>query len=226
MKADARLDFSFPHHPKTVRLRHRLGHGGPLAFVYLILWVGQNRPDGNLTGLLPEDLEIAAGWQGPAGDFVQAALDIGFLDQDGDGTYSVHDWADHQPWLNGANERSERASHAAKTRWGHSGDDGASASQCETNDQSMQGACKPHADSMRNAASGYAPSPYPSPIPSPYPSPIPCPTPSPASARENLSVNEKKFKGSTQKPKAASVARRLSAVDHTKGISPDGRLMP
>src|SRR5215472_7279954 len=80
MADDARISTAFPRHPKTVKLRRRLGLDGCWHLVCLFLWVAENRPDGSLEGMSHEDIEIAAGWTGEAGKFVEALVDVRFLD--------------------------------------------------------------------------------------------------------------------------------------------------
>ena len=62
MADDARISTAFPRHPKTVKLQRRLGATGCGSLVCLFLWVADNRPDGDLSGMSDEDIEIAAGW--------------------------------------------------------------------------------------------------------------------------------------------------------------------
>ncbi len=117
--ADARISTALPSHPKTKKLIRRLGPSGGWALVCLFLWVASNRSDGGLSGMTDEDIELAADWDGEPGALVTALAEVGFLDG-AEGTYSVHDWADHQPWAAGAAFRS------AKARWnavkGHHGE--------------------------------------------------------------------------------------------------------
>ena len=67
---------------------------GDIAFFNLIkLWtfVAQNKPDGDLTGMDHEDVEIAAGWTGKAGVFAERLCEIGLMDCE-DGNFSLNDW--------------------------------------------------------------------------------------------------------------------------------------
>jgi len=82
----------------------------------LLLWVAENRPNGNLQGLAGEDIEIAAGWKGEPGAFVSALADVRFLDGS-DGSYTVHDWAEHNPWVANRDQRVKAAKDAAAARW-------------------------------------------------------------------------------------------------------------
>ena len=72
MSVDARLLASFPSHPKTKKLLRRLGPAGPWALVCLFLWARMNRPDGDLSGMCSEDVELACDWTGDVGALVDA----------------------------------------------------------------------------------------------------------------------------------------------------------
>jgi hypothetical protein len=115
MSEDIRLLTGLPHHPKMLKLERRLGPAGCWAFVKLLLWAGDTRPDGNLKALTDEDIELAVGWTEPK-PFVPVLAEIGFLDGT-PGTYRVHDWAEHQPYVSTRPERTERARAAARARW-------------------------------------------------------------------------------------------------------------
>src|SRR5450759_3870796 len=117
MDDDARISTAFPRHPKTRKLRKRLGVEGCWALLCLFLWVAENRADGNLTGLSDEDIELAVDWSGEAGAFVQVLADVGFLDGSED-SHIVHDWQDHNPWAASRGQRVEAARKAARARWG------------------------------------------------------------------------------------------------------------
>src|SRR5262249_18536393 len=71
----------------------------------------------------------AAEWDGEPGTFIAALRQLRFLDG-GEGSYLIHDWADHNPWVVNRPKRIELARAAAMTRW---------------NGRSMRDACKPHA---------------------------------------------------------------------------------
>lgn len=112
MPADARLSTTLPAHPKTKKLLRRGGPEAAWSLVCLFLWVAGNRSDGDLQGLTDEDIELAAEWNGAASQFVKLLTDVGFLDGT-DGAYTIHDWADHNPWAAGAGERSAASKWAA-----------------------------------------------------------------------------------------------------------------
>jgi hypothetical protein len=116
MADDARISTALPRHPKTVKLQRRLGAQGCWSLVCLFLWVAENRSDGDLAGLTPEDIEIAAGWSGDSGEFVRALAEVRFLDGE-EGSFLVHDWAEHNPWAANRGRRIEAAKQAANMRW-------------------------------------------------------------------------------------------------------------
>lgn len=164
---DARFSTSMPGHPKIKKLIRRLGDGAAWRLVCLILWAAANRPNGDLSGMSGEDIELAADWSGDAGAFTDALRDIGFLDVTADG-YAIHDWAEHQPWVMGSEQRSQKARWNAVKR--HHG-------EAEADRQVPQYAIQRRNDADSNAGSNArsserdADSNAPSPSPSPFPFP-------------------------------------------------------
>jgi len=112
VSSDARISTAFPSHPKTKKLRRRLGDSGPLACMYLFLWAAANRSDGDLSGMSDEDIELAVDWEGENGAFAKEMAAVGFLDGV-EGSRKIHDWAEHNPWAAGADARSEKSRWAA-----------------------------------------------------------------------------------------------------------------
>lgn len=110
--SDCRISVGLPTHPKTVKLIRRVERQGAWSLVCLFAFASANRPDGNLSGMSVEDIEIAADWQGTEGALVEALRDVGFLDGE-DGELRLHDWAEHNPWAMGAERRSQAAREAA-----------------------------------------------------------------------------------------------------------------
>lgn len=108
MSQDARISVGLPAHPKTKKLIKRLGQGGAWNLVCLFLWTAQNRPQGDLSGLSDEDIELAAGWDGEDGKFIAALCDVRFLDGDEDAR-QIHGWEEHNPWAFGSDMRSAKA---------------------------------------------------------------------------------------------------------------------
>jgi hypothetical protein len=152
MNTDIRIAVTFKGHRKRIKLARMIGDKATDYLIDLWLTVAQERPTGVLTEWDMEDIAMAAGWKKDPEIFVQALQKCRWLDQGDDGTFSVHGWEDHQPYVVHANVRSARAKKAAAMRWA-----------CSTHAGSMPPAYSEHAD--RNA---------------PYPTPTPTPTPSPA----------------------------------------------
>ena len=141
MADDARISTALPRHPKMVKLQRRLGASGCWSLVCLFLWVAENRPEGGLEGMSSEDVEIAANWPGDAGDFVGTLAEVRFLDGR-EGTYTIHDWAEHNPWAASRPHRIEKARAAASARWG------SKRVASEPNATSMPDACHEHQQAM------------------------------------------------------------------------------
>lgn len=169
---DARINVGLPAHPKTKKLIRRLGEGGAWRLVCLFLWVAQSRPDGDLSGMTGEDIELAADWQGEEGAFIKALIEVGFVDGE-EGAYSIHDWQEHNPWAAGADARSEKSKWLALCK--HHGREKAAEmmpayaarlqESSKKDDQCKHEAHASSASSMHEAENSSAPSP--SPLPSP-----------------------------------------------------------
>lgn len=129
MTADARIATGLPAHPKTRKLIRRLGPSGGWSLVCLFLWTAGNHPDGDLAGMTGEDIELASDWTGDPGAFVAALREVRFLDGE-ECSYSVHDWAFHNPWAARQGMRRESAQHAARMRWACGGHADVSKPQC------------------------------------------------------------------------------------------------
>ena len=207
MNTDFRISVSATSHPKILKLMRRCGD---IAFFNLIkLWtfVAQNKPDGDLTGMDVDDIEIAAGWNGECSMFYQALLDLCLLDATEEGLF-VHDWQDHNSFAAFAKERSEKAKRAAEARWG-----------ANKNIKTMPDNARSNASSMRQALPDNARSN--APIPSPNPNPIPtpkdkdsCPEPS-AKASEPQQVEQKAKPGNHDQPDLAIMTFPLAKKGET-----------
>lgn len=115
MAEDIRILTTMAHHPKLQRLNRKLGGNGCWHFIKLLLWVADNKPDGNLEGVSDEDLELATGWSGPV-SLIVSLREFHLLDG-GPGSSAVHDWDVHQPWVVTRAERVKIARAAASARW-------------------------------------------------------------------------------------------------------------
>lgn len=172
--SDARISTGLPAHPKTVKLVRRLGESGGWRLVCLFLWTAANRPDGDLSGMTKEDIEIAAGWTGNPDQFVDALVSVGFLDGR-EGEYLIHDWAEHNPWAASAGDRSLKSQWIAVKR--HHGE--AEADRKVPAYAAIRNAAGTKSDAASNAGSMPEASKNDAPSPSPTPSPLPTPSPSP-----------------------------------------------
>jgi len=156
VNTDIRLRLSFRNHPKTKKLRFKLGPEAVLSFIWVLMFTAEARPDGELDGLDAEDLALAGDWSGDPQELVDTLVQVGYIDEIDDG-YRIHDWANNQPWAAGADERSEKARQAALSRWDKKGS--------KSKKQGVK--TKNHAPSigsaMLRARSSNAPSPSPSP---------------------------------------------------------------
>lgn len=156
---DCRISTTLPGHPKMKKLRRRLGPGGPLGIIYLFIHAAANLPDGDLSGMSDEDIELAADWDGEDGAFVAAARDVRFLDGE-PGAYRIHDWQDHQPWATGSEDRSQSARWAALCkRYGRNG----AAERMPDYAARMRPAAAPDAPRKEPQCAADAPSPLPTP---------------------------------------------------------------
>jgi len=158
VNTDIRLRLSFRNHPKTKKLRFKLGPEAVLSFIWLLMFTAESRPDGELDGLDAEDLALAADWSGDPQAFVDTLVQVGYLEQTDDG-FRIHDWTNNQPWAAGADERSEKARQAALARWEKKGSTTKKQRVRTKNHATSNGSAMPRAQSSN------APSPSPSPIP-------------------------------------------------------------
>lgn len=118
--SDYRIKFGWRTHGKRRKIKRRLGFEGLVAVVDLWAYVAENKPSGNLSGMSNEDLADAAGFEGDPDKFASALLEAGLVDGI-DGGYVMHDWADHQGWVIGAESRSASSKSAINIRWHNAG---------------------------------------------------------------------------------------------------------
>lgn len=116
MNTDYRVDVGFWRHRKTLRLIRTLGLEGPVALQKLWAHAAEFLPDGTLTGMDAIDIAEAAGWSGNPNHFLGTLLDHKWIDNN-NGTFQIHDWSEHQPWVIKAPERREKARKAINARW-------------------------------------------------------------------------------------------------------------
>lgn len=132
MNIDIRLSLGFYDHPKTKKLKRRLGQGGIEHLQRIWLWAANSHPSGNLTGVDCETLAIVANWDGDEKELCNALSEIGWLDGE-EGSFTLHGWEEHQQYVIKSEARSISAQKAANSRW-----------------EKLK-ACAPHTDGMRSA---------------------------------------------------------------------------
>lgn len=97
MNTDIRLAIGFFDHPKTIKLERQLGLPGVVSLMRLWLWAAQNRPDGVLSGMDIDDIEIAARWNGEQRALYDVLTKLRFVDFV-DSEPHLHDWKEHNEW--------------------------------------------------------------------------------------------------------------------------------
>lgn len=107
MNTDFRISVGFWQNPKTKKTIKRLGLEGVRSLQILWSWTAQNKPDGYLTGMDWEDIELAADWLGEEKAFFNFCLGM-WIDETENGLY-LHDWQEHNPWAAEALDRSDKA---------------------------------------------------------------------------------------------------------------------
>jgi hypothetical protein len=184
MNSDIRISISFKGHRKRKKLQALLGQGSTDFLIDLWIGAAVTRPEGILHGFDALDLAMEAGWSGAPEAFKDALIKAGFLDVLDDGTYALHDWKEHQPFVIHAKNRSESAKKAARVKW-ENRDASRMEHGCDEDATPMRGACDPDESRMRpadnpqcgmdapridNRCDSDAPSPIPIPTPIPIPS--------------------------------------------------------
>lgn len=223
MNTDIRLLLSFRTHPKTKKLRLKLGDAGPLGFIFLMMHAAESKPDGILDGMDQDDIGLAADYRGDVGEFVDTLVALRLLDFDGE-TYSIHDFLEHQPWVSSAPERKEKAKKAADIRWGNAEPPTKKQRVRRKNDApSMNEHCSEHDLALLKSQSSNAPSPYLSvSLPSPKPKSISesaaVPTVKPSSSDPPKKTAAAKFDYSSWRPDEPCLAR-IRATDHDVTVS-------
>ena len=114
--SDIRLQTSWYSNLKRKKLQKRLGGDGVAAFIDLLIYVGVNQSDGDLSRFGGEDIEAMAQWEGTPGEFMATLLDLTFIEGD-TGSYRLHDWEENNPWAAGAKRRTAAAIKANRVRW-------------------------------------------------------------------------------------------------------------
>ena len=199
----------FWDHPKTVKLERRLGLEGVKALQVLWAWSAKNKPDGVLSGMDEEDIEIAAGWKGNDGELLQTLIELRWVDKDASG-YALHDWKDHNDWAAKVEDREDRGRFSRLKQVAPNihkmlSDQGVTAISKEYYDsivaerrpipqgtpgvspgsaQGTPGVSPGSAQGTPGGQPGVQPAPGPGPGPGPAPAPVPAPVPTPVPTPE------------------------------------------
>ncbi len=108
-------------HLKIQRLMNRLGEGAIVWLLRLWVYAANCAPNGCFPDVSAKELGSIARARKPE-LFVETLLELHLLDNGDGGGYRIHDWAEHQPWIVGAKERSEQNRKAANKRWSQRGE--------------------------------------------------------------------------------------------------------
>ena len=104
---------------KVRKLERHCGIKGIFCLQRLWMWAAQYRPDGNLSGLQQEDIEIAAQWDNGGGHFFDSLINLRFIDIDNDnGVLRLHDWQKHQRHLlSNTDDSGKRILDVSQSEW-------------------------------------------------------------------------------------------------------------
>jgi len=118
---DFRVKIGFLDHPKTKRLRRRLGDRAVEHVMRLWEFATANasRREGDLTGMDNEAIADVCSFDGDPDVFVTTLTECGFLDGE-PLSRKIHDWRDENPYVATWAERSAKSKRAAAARWGNS----------------------------------------------------------------------------------------------------------
>lgn len=120
---DVRINTGALRNPKLRKVRRRLGRNALWAWVALLMFAAESRPNGRLYGLDEIDLAIALDLDDTEDPepYVEALLAVGLLERDSDGVLEIHDWSDWNSWAANAPQRqlaSRIANHKKALKFG------------------------------------------------------------------------------------------------------------
>lgn len=113
---DFRVKTSWRTSRKRKMLKRSLGVDAVLAIQDLWSYCASEREDGDLSGLSNEEIAAEADWDGDADEWIAVLVKLTLLDG-AEGTYRIHDWEDHNPYVASGKPRSEAGEIAAHERW-------------------------------------------------------------------------------------------------------------
>lgn len=116
MNTDIRIEVGFFGHRKTMKLQRVLGDHGVMSLMRLWVYAAVHHPDGDLSGLDDDDIELAATFNGQRGDFVRTLRELGWLDGKTK-RLTLHGWVERQPYAASQPDRKSMAEHNSHVRW-------------------------------------------------------------------------------------------------------------
>lgn len=208
MNKDFRVSVGFFENIKTIKLQKKLGSDGVICLLKLWRYAAVHKPDGILTDMDEEDIEIVVGWTGEPGVFVDVITQEKslFLIKN-NGTFEIHDWIEHNGYAAHAKDRSEAARKAVEARWNK-------ARESEKSTESIRSVSTESIRSVYEENTGRTPttnSPSPSPTPTPIPNPNPNPNPTPTTTEPPYELVDELIQ-SCMKVSSSSKAQFTSTV--------------
>lgn len=118
---DIRLYPSIRTSRKFKRLRRTVGIGAMQYLTWLWAEVAEKRPDsGDISDWNPFDVADICEFEGDPDLLYNALVDCGFIDLDGSGRATIHNWHERQPHVTNKPQRVLKARMAAAKRWNDS----------------------------------------------------------------------------------------------------------
>lgn len=107
MNEDFRVKISFVRNIKTHKMIMEYGEGSVFWLLKIWAYASENCTNGVFEGFTDEDIESLVNLPMEIrGKFVKSLNNIGFMDCI-DGTYSLHDWEEHNPWASQEDTRKD-----------------------------------------------------------------------------------------------------------------------
>lgn len=112
---------SLLRHKKTARAVRALGIDIMkfIGHMHALWWWGLDNasPDGDIGDSEDAEIEFAACWDGEDGAFVRAITKAGFIDDDGSGRRSLHDWWDYAGKIGVQREKAREGARQRQADW-------------------------------------------------------------------------------------------------------------
>ncbi|MFZ2493499.1 MAG: hypothetical protein WA208_18630 [Thermoanaerobaculia bacterium] len=111
MIKDFRLKAGYFENFKVRKLHRQLGDAGLLAHLTLLVHTAENKQSGDLGKVSDADIELMGEWDydNRAGQFAKSLFAARLLDRREDGKVTVHDWAEHNPYVSTGKSRRKKS---------------------------------------------------------------------------------------------------------------------